>query len=334
MHHRLTHFSRLLATTFAATIFVSLTADAAETVRLAQNLAPISGLTIIAKERGFFEKNGLDVRVSNFSSGREALQTVLGGGADVATTAEAPVTAAAFAGQKIALLARMEYSDDKTLTRTAAHIATPADLRGKRIGFSAGTGSDIYTNTLLQRAGLTPGDVTLVNLRPQDMPAALASGSIDAYDSWEPFISNGKKALGAAARELPAAGVYAETFNIVVEQSWLQAHHTAAVAFLRSLLEAQQWLKAHPDDAITTIAAATRMPRDDLAGIWHDYVFDLTLDARTLDTLRHHAQWRMATGNAPQGAALPDFDAIIFSAPLAQVAPDRVRLPARAANAR
>jgi NitT/TauT family transport system substrate-binding protein len=332
MHGQLTHFGKLLTATLAATL-ISSAAHAAETVRLAQNLAPISGLTIIAKERGFFEKNGLDVQVSNFSSGREALQTVLGGGADVATTAEAPVTAAVFAGQKIALLARTEYSDDKTLTRTDAHIVTPADLKGKRIGFSAGTGSDIYTNTLLRRAGLEPSDVTLVNLRPQDMPAALANGSIDAYDSWEPFIWNGKKALGAGARELPTQGVYAETFNIVVGQAWLQAHPVAAKNFLRSLLEAEQWLKTHPDDAITTIASATRMPRDDLAAIRHDYVFELTLDTRTLDTLRRHAEWRLATGNAPEGAALPDFGGIIFSAPLAEVAPDRVRLPARTGSA-
>ena len=146
------------------------------------------------------------------------------------------------------------------------------------------------SNTPLHRAGLRPGDVTLVNPRPQDMPAALASGSIDAYDSWEPFIANGKKALGADAHELPTAGVYAETFNIVVGQAWLQKHHVAATALLRSPLEAEQWLKAHPGDAVTTIATATRMPRDDLAAIWHDYVFGLTLDARTVDTLRHHAE--------------------------------------------
>lgn len=304
------------------------TGNAAETVRLAQNLAPISGLVIIAQEQHFFEKNGLNVQVSNFSSGRQALETVLGNGADVATTAEAPITAAALADQKIALLARMEYSDDKTLTRSAARITTPADLKGKRIGFSAGTGSEIYTGMLLKRAGLTPAQVQLVNLRPQDMPAALAGGSIDAYNSWEPFIANGKKALGDDARELPAKGVYAETFNLVGQQSYLQAHPAVVVAFLRSVVEAETWLKAHPEDAITTIAQATHMERADLASIWHDYVFDVVLDQRTLDTLNQHAQWRLASGNAPAGATLPDFHRIIFSAPLAQVDQARVRLPA------
>jgi len=305
-------------------------AHSAETVRLAQNLAPISGLVIIAQEQHFFAKNGLDVQISNFSNGRQALETVLSNGADVATTAEAPITAAALANQKIALLARMEYSDDKTLTRSAAHISSLADLKGKRIGFSAGTGSEIYTSVLLKQARLTPSEVQLVNLPPQDMPAALAAGSIDAYDSWEPYIANGKKVLGSGAQELDTKGIYAETFNLVVQQAYLKSHPTTVVAFLRAVVEAQAWAKANQDEAITTIARATHMNREDLVATWKNFVFDVVLDQRTLDTLNTHAQWRLATGNAPDGATLPDFRSIIFSAPLAQVDATRVTLPASA----
>ncbi len=301
-------------------------AQAADKIRLAQNLSPISGLTIIAKEKGLFEKNGLDVAVSNFTSGRQALETVLGGGADIATTAEAPITAAALARQKIALLARTEYSDVKTLTRNAAGINKLADLKGKKIGYSAGTGSEIYTLSLLKAAGLSKNDVTLVNLRPQDMPAALATNSIDAYDTWEPHILNGKKVLGDKARELDTKGIYAETFNLVVSQDYLAANEKAVVAFLKATYEAEQWLKANPQDAIALIANATGIKKEELAEIWSDYVFEVTLDQRTLDTLEHHVQWRLDSGNAPAGAVRPDFDKIIFAAPLKAVAPERVRI--------
>ena len=79
--------------------------------RLAQNLGPISGLAIVASAKGIFAKKGLDISVSNFTSGKQCLDTVLGGGADFATTAEAPVTAAAMAQQPIAFVAGMEYSE-------------------------------------------------------------------------------------------------------------------------------------------------------------------------------------------------------------------------------
>jgi len=40
---------------------------------------------IVAKDQGFFEKRGLDISVSNFTSGKQCLDTVVGGGADIAT---------------------------------------------------------------------------------------------------------------------------------------------------------------------------------------------------------------------------------------------------------
>jgi len=302
-------------------------ANAADKIRLAQNLAPISGLTIIAKEKGFFDKNGVDVTVSNFTSGRQALETVLGGGADIATVAEAPVTAAVLARQKIAFLARTEYAYDKTLVNKASGINTLADLKGKRIGYTAGTGGEIYTQTLLKKAGLSKNDVTMVNLRPQDFVAAISSGSIDAYNTWEPHIANGRRALGANAKVLDTKGVYAETFNLVVPQEYLAANGKTVTAFLKSVLEAEQWLKANPDDAVATIAKAVGLKKEELAEIWSDYVFELVLDERTLNALNHHAQWRLESGNAPSGATLPDFTKVIFAAPLKQVAPDRVKLP-------
>ena len=92
--------------------------QAGEKVRLAQNQGPISGVSIVADRKSFFAKNGLDVEVFNFTTGKQCLDTVMGGGADIATTAEAPTTAAAMSGQKIAFLARTEYSYLKTLTAT------------------------------------------------------------------------------------------------------------------------------------------------------------------------------------------------------------------------
>ncbi|KAF1043551.1 MAG: putative aliphatic sulfonates-binding protein [Herbaspirillum frisingense] len=307
--------------------FTSGFAHAAEKIRLAQNLAPISGLVIIAKQKNLFEKHGLDVQVNNFTSGKQALETVLGGGADIATTAEAPITAAALARQKIAFLARMEYSDDKTLASKSANINTLADLKGKRIGYTVGTGSEIYIATLLKKAGLSRNDVTLINLRPQDMVSALSTNSIDAYNTWEPHISNGKKALGDKVRELDTKGVYAETFNLVVTEDYLAKHGKTLSNFLKAVLEAEQYLKANREESIALIAQATGMKQEELAEIWNDYVFELVLDERILSTLNNHAQWRLDTGNAPSGATLPDFRKIIFAAPLKEAAPDRVRIP-------
>jgi NitT/TauT family transport system substrate-binding protein len=73
-------------------------AQAGEKVRLAQNQGPISGVSIVADRQGLFAKNGLDVEVSNFTTGKQCL--VMGAAADIATTAEAPTPAAAMSGRR------------------------------------------------------------------------------------------------------------------------------------------------------------------------------------------------------------------------------------------
>lgn len=300
--------------------------QAVEKVRLAQNQSPISGVSIIADRKGFFAKNGLDVEVFNLTTGKQCLDTVMGGGADIATTAEAPTTAAAMSGQKIALLARTEYSYIKTLTATAAQIRKPTDLKGKRIAFTAGTGGEVYTMQLLKAAGLGKDDVTLVNLRPQDMVAALASGSIDAYGTWEPHIFNGIKALASKATPLDTKGIYAETFNIVLMQDYLQKKPEVAKNFLKALVEAEAWMKANREQAINVVAEFAKMPVDELKPIWDEFVYQVALDDQTLDILNAHASWRLASGNHPPGAVMPDWRTVIFSEPLKAVAPDKVMI--------
>lgn len=320
---RKNYLSAVLATAFIA--LQGMPAQSAEfSAKLAQNVSPISGVTIVAQKKGFFEKNGLEIAVSNFTSGKQCLNAVLGGGADIATTAEAPTTAAAMAKQPIAFLARMEYSDLKTLTAAGSKIMKPTDLKGKKIAFTAGTGGEVYTMALLAKAGLKKDDVTLVNLRPQDMIPALSSGDIDAYNTWEPHVANGIKALGDKVVELDTKGTYAETFNIVVMQDYLKANPKLVSAFLTAMIEAEAWMKANPKEAIKVVAEFVNMKEDALAALWGEYVYHVVLDQKQIDVLTAHSAWRLDSGNHPPGASMPDFAKVIFPEPLRAIAPDRV----------
>ncbi len=292
--------------------------------RLAMNVSPISGVTMVAQKKGFFKKYGLEITISNFTSGKQCLNAVIGGAADIATTAEAPTTAAAMSKQPIAFLARMEYSDLKTLTASKSGIKSKKGLKGKKIAFTAGTGSEVYTMTLLKAAGLTKDDVTLVNLRPQDMLPALSAGSIDAYNTWEPHISNGLKALKDKAVEIDTKGIYAETFNIVVMKPYLAKNPVLIDKFLRALIDAEKWMKDNPEEAITIVAETVGMKRDTLAAIWKDYIYKVVLDEKQMDILKAHAAWRLSSGNHPPKAIMPDFTKVIDSGPLKKIDPARV----------
>jgi NitT/TauT family transport system substrate-binding protein len=321
----ITYWKQKTVTLLAASLFMS-TVTWAEDIRLAQNASPISGVTMVAKANGYFADQGLNVEVLGFTSGRAALEAVIGGGAHIATTAEAPTTAAAMSGTPIAFLARTQYSDLKTLTAASSNINNLEDLRGKKIGYTAGTGGEVYSVKLLEAAGLTRNDVTLINLRPQEMAAAMSSGSIDAFNTWEPHVANTQKALGDEVALIDTSGIYAETFNIVTMVDYLEKQPDVLKRFMTALITAEEFIKENPDLAIPIIAEAASMPKEDLEATWDDYVYEVALDQRTIDVLTSHAEWRIASGNHAGPAELPIMASFIFPSILQSVAPDRVKV--------
>lgn len=322
--HRAYILPRLVAV-LATSLLIS-TAAWAENIRLAQNASPISGVTMVAKANGYFEDRGLNVEVLGFTSGRAALEAVIGGGAHIATTAEAPTTAAAMSGTPIAFLARTQYSDLKTLTATGSDIQGIEDLKGKRIGYTAGTGGEVYSVKLLEAAGLTRDDVTLINLRPQEMAPAMSSGSIDAFNTWEPHVANTQDALGDQVKLIDTSGIYAETFNIVTMVGYLEENPDVLERFMTALLEAESYILENPESAISIISEAASMPAEDLAATWDDYVYEVVLDQRTVDVLTAHAQWRLDSGNHAGPAEMPSLASFVYPDILKAVAPERVKV--------
>ncbi len=61
-----------------------------------------------------------------------------------------------------------------------------SDLRGKRIGFPQGSLSHYALLKALSTSGIPTSAVTLVLMDIDEMPAALESGTIDAFSGWEP----------------------------------------------------------------------------------------------------------------------------------------------------
>ena len=99
------------------------------TLRLAQSTPMLWPQTRIANGAGLWEKHGLTVNQTLFATGREAMQALLGGQADVAEVAPTPLVLAAFADQPVrafAVVAR--WSKWRVLVRTARGITTPGEL--------------------------------------------------------------------------------------------------------------------------------------------------------------------------------------------------------------
>ncbi|MFK8252518.1 ABC transporter substrate-binding protein [Ancylobacter terrae] len=150
------------------------------TVLLDWYVNPDHAPLIVAKEKGFFDAVGLDVTLVPPSDPAAPPRLVAAGQAEVAVSYQPSLYLSVKEGLP---LVRFGTLVSTPLTALVAlkdgPVKTLTDLKGKTIGFSVAGFEDALLGTMLKSAGLTPSDVTLVNVNFALTPA-LAAGKVDA----------------------------------------------------------------------------------------------------------------------------------------------------------
>ena len=213
----------------------------------------------IALERGFFEKHGLDVTVARpYATGVDALNALQAGEADIVQVG-VPMIGAVLRGMDLVALGNYsgnatKLGSDATMALVAREgsgidKANLATLKGKKIAASFGTINHLYALALIEKAGLTPADVTLVNTPPPDMTVALLAKGIDAFSAWDPWpIVAGKDVPGAYTVVRGGDHISYLGFNVAV-RGWVEKNGDTIEKFLTAVSEADKWMRANPRPA-------------------------------------------------------------------------------------
>ena len=81
-------------------------------------VSPAMTLLMVAKDEGFFSRQGLDVELKEFTAGKFALQAFLGGSIDFAVSGDVPVCLAGLQGNQIRVVTQVV---EKTINHRAKH---------------------------------------------------------------------------------------------------------------------------------------------------------------------------------------------------------------------
>lgn len=292
--------------------------------------SPSFSMEAIALQKGYFAEEGLDVTVVTFATGREALQAVLGGAAQVGTAAATPIVFAGFQDQPVAVIADTgRNAASKITARVASGIKTAADLRGKKIGVPVGTDLHYFLDVYLNANGMSEADVEVVNVAPPDMVASLSRGDIDAMSIWEPNPWKAKQELGDQVIFLTdPPNLYTAHYLLVTTQDWASQNPDVVVKFLKAIAKAEAFLRNNPAEGQELVANETQSPLDMVRGVWDGYEFGLELTPALITQMQRQAQWAIDTGRAPAGVtSMPDYAKLAYVAGLKEVKPEAVTLP-------
>ena len=173
---------RHLLAVAAVAAFAATPARAADklTVLLDWYLNPDHAPLVIAQEKGYFARHGLDVDLVVASDAAAPPKLVAAGQAEVAITYQSDLM--------------LQQKEDLPTVRFGTLVNTPlnclialkdgpvktlADLKGKTVGYSIASFEDAYLNAILGSVGLSVADVTTVNLN-FNLVAPLLAGQVDA----------------------------------------------------------------------------------------------------------------------------------------------------------
>ncbi|HEY8612225.1 MAG TPA: ABC transporter substrate-binding protein, partial [Roseomonas sp.] len=145
---------------------------------------------------------------SEFPSAAPLIEALNAAAIDTGLVGDAPFTFGAAAGVPIKAIAatRENRGGLAIMVPKESPVQSIQDLRGKRIATGRGSIGHQIVLAALETAGLPLDAVRLVFLLPADAKAAYASGAVDAWATWEPYVSQ-EEVLAGARRVANGEGI-------------------------------------------------------------------------------------------------------------------------------
>jgi ABC-type taurine transport system substrate-binding protein len=143
----------------------------------------------IIKRRSFFlDQSGYQCGTYPLYSGAEGNQALIAGNVDINIGSDIKVIElfGAMPG-KVVIIATAQRGDRySTMIKADATYTSWDDLKGKKIGIRNGTGAEQVVRRFFEKNKLNWEDYEWVNMKIEDMTAALTAGQIEAFTAWEP----------------------------------------------------------------------------------------------------------------------------------------------------
>jgi ABC-type nitrate/sulfonate/bicarbonate transport system substrate-binding protein len=315
-------FTSLVALCLAAAVQSSGAFADSTKMTIATGVDPSFSAYYVAKSAGIFEKNGLDVQVNTGPSGSAMVAYVIQNQVQSAFGAEAagiqnhnidPNVVVAAEGtnmlQWFGLIARDVTSIDQ--------------LKGKKIGIARGSASEVFWLALVEKFKLNPADYKIIQVEAPEMVAALERHDIDAFTSWEPWLTRAVASVPNTKLLQSNEGVMSPRVYIYLNRGWAEKNPAAATAFMRAMVEATDFINKEPARASAMVSAFLKLDKDLTDTLMKKLRFDVRLDDQSMENFITVQEQLKSLGKLAKPV---DFKQFVDADFLKQVRPEAVSL--------
>jgi ABC-type nitrate/sulfonate/bicarbonate transport system substrate-binding protein len=258
-------------------MYLKFASRSADTVKIATSKNGWCTLTLVALDIGLFEKHGLVPDTSYNAAGRNNMDALVSGSADVANIVEMNIANAAKAGeQDLQILGSIVRATDYAfVSHGPSFVARDGGdfgyLRGRRIGFAPGTGAEPFLFAVLQKHGIREDEVTLVPIPPSGLVDQFAAKAVDVAVTWEPFANTMKERMDGAVTIHRDRLAFKGIMTLAVRREWASRHPATVERLLAVYRDAQRFVEQNPDRAKAIVARQAVLPPGLVHSIWNLY---------------------------------------------------------------
>jgi len=177
-----------------------------------------------------------------FPAAAPLLEALGAGAIETGVVGDAPFTFAAAANVSVKAIGAIRQSREglAIVVPRDSHIHNFDDLKGKKIATGRGSIGHQLILAALESRGWSTSDVQIVFLAPSDAKVAYTQGSVDAWSTWEPYVSQ-EEVLFQSKRLLSAEGLASGLSFEVASANAIRDKRPELEDFLRRLTAARQW---------------------------------------------------------------------------------------------
>lgn len=283
-------------------------------------------LLAIADQKGFFAQEGLLVEMQPYALGRNAMEGMLAGKCDLATSADTPVADYGMMRDDLRVVAGIATSDRLCylVAKKDSKIRTVADLKGRQVGVTKGTAPHFFLDMVLNRHRLQEKDVKVQFMQGDQLQQALLDGTVAAIATTDLNAYRLQEGQEEAMLLINEPGIVLNHGYLTTLDGSLIKKQEAIRRLLRGVQRAEKLVASNPDEARREFATYLKVSPQVADRVWQTLTPRLFLSPAMILTLEDNARWlREREGASPSHKSFKD----IFRPQLLQsVAPESVTL--------
>ena len=203
-----------------------------------------------AKEKGFFEEEGLNVTMTQFEDGPTIIAAMENGSVNFGYIGQGAHKLCVQGNATIIALSHISNGDALI---GGPGISTVEDLKGKVVAYSSGTSSEDILRNALAAHNMTMDDIQAMDMDAPSIVTAMMSGGVDACATWSPnslTILEGMEGTTKLADNMTFSDTTVSLASWIATPKYLEENRDVTVRFVRALMKAMDYAADEHHDEV------------------------------------------------------------------------------------